>query len=206
MEKQETFANRLRQVLDENGWSQTELAKRANVSKSSITRYLKGDWEAKQDVIYSIADATGLNEAWLMGYDVPKNKPEKNTDDVINDISQYQAILAWVLDNEDVPGEVKYVIRKELPNDPMDALSVLSYQAEARFDFGTKKLPIPVSEDGLDKEAKEVADAYMNADNYVRFGVRKLLGLEVQNEDIQLAARKSDKIHLVTGPDTDVDI
>lgn len=148
MEKPATFAKRLRQVLDETGWSQTELAKRANVSKSSITRYLKGDWEAKQDVIYSIANATGLNEAWLMGYDVPKNRPEKNTDTVVSNISQYQAILAWILDSEDVSDEMKLVIREELPEDSMDALSELSYQAGTQFDRDIKNLPTPVSESG----------------------------------------------------------
>lgn len=93
MEKKDTFANRLKQALDENDWSQTELAKRAKVSKSSITRYLKGDWEAKQDVIYSIAEVTGLNEAWLMGYDVPKKKApatdgERNVDPDIRRIER----------------------------------------------------------------------------------------------------------------------
>lgn len=157
MEKPATFAKRLRQVLDETGWSQTELAKRANVSKSSITRYLKGDWEAKQDVIYSIANVTGLNEAWLMGYDVPKNRPEKNTDTVINNTSQYQAILAWILDSKEVSDEMKLVIREELPEDSMDALAELSYQAGAQFNRNMKKLPTPISESGQSVNIVKIA-------------------------------------------------
>ena len=74
MEKTTSFAVRLRALLDSIGWTQAELARKANISKSSITRYLKGDWEAKQDAVYAIAHATSVNEAWLMGYDVPMRR------------------------------------------------------------------------------------------------------------------------------------
>lgn len=68
------------------------------------------------------------------------------------------------------------------------------------------ELPTHVSEDGLDKETKEVVNAYINADTYVRFGVRKLLGLDTQSAELQIAARKSENPHPSTGPDTDVEI
>ena len=74
MSKPSTFAKRLRELLDENNMTQSELAKRTGISKSSISRYLKGDWEAKQDAVYSIAKTTNVSEAWLMGYDVPKER------------------------------------------------------------------------------------------------------------------------------------
>ncbi len=75
-EKKETFAQRLRYGLDITGISQSELAKRSKISKSSISRYLKGDWEGKQSAVYSLANALGVTEAWLMGYDVPMKAPE----------------------------------------------------------------------------------------------------------------------------------
>lgn len=68
------------------------------------------------------------------------------------------------------------------------------------------ELPTHVSEDGLDRETKEVVNAYINADTYVRFGVRKLLGLDTQSAEFQIAARKSENPHPSTGPDTDVEI
>ena len=43
----------------------------SKISKSSISHYLKGDWEGKQDAVYSIAQVLNVSEAWLMGYDVP---------------------------------------------------------------------------------------------------------------------------------------
>lgn len=74
MSKPSTFSKRLRELLDINGITQSELARKSGISKSSISRYLKGDWEAKQDAVYSIAKTTNVNEAWLMGYDVPMER------------------------------------------------------------------------------------------------------------------------------------
>lgn len=51
--------------------TQAELSKRSGISKSSISRYIKGDWEGKQSAVYELAKALGVTEAWLMGYDVP---------------------------------------------------------------------------------------------------------------------------------------
>lgn len=70
-DKVATFAQRLRDGLDIRRMSQTELANRSQISKSSISRYIKGDWEGKQGAVYALAKALGVTEAWLMGYDVP---------------------------------------------------------------------------------------------------------------------------------------
>ena len=70
-DKVATFARRLREGLDVRGMTQAELAKRSGISKSSISRYLKGDWEGKQSAVYELAKSLGVTEAWLMGYDVP---------------------------------------------------------------------------------------------------------------------------------------
>ena len=70
-DKVATFARRLREGLDVRRMTQAELAKRSGISKSSISRYIKGDWEGKQSAVYELAKALGVTEAWLMGYDVP---------------------------------------------------------------------------------------------------------------------------------------
>lgn len=69
--KNSTFAQRLREGLDARQMTQAELSNRSKISKSSISHYLKGDWEGKQDAVYSIAQVLNVSEAWLMGYDVP---------------------------------------------------------------------------------------------------------------------------------------
>ena len=87
-EKVESFSKRLRIGLDRKSMTQTELSIRSGISKSSISRYLKGDWEGKQEAVYALAGALGVSVSWLMGYDVPKYpKPATQTDD--DGLAQY---------------------------------------------------------------------------------------------------------------------
>ncbi len=67
-----TFAQRLRQGLDEANMKASRLSELTGIPKSSISHYLKGDWEGKQYAVLLIAKALHVSEAWLMGYDVPK--------------------------------------------------------------------------------------------------------------------------------------
>lgn len=74
MQKPSTFAERLKSALDRKQMTKAELSRLAGISKSSLTRYAKGDWEGKQDAVYAIAQALNVNEAWLMGYDAPMER------------------------------------------------------------------------------------------------------------------------------------
>lgn len=69
-----TFAKRLREGLDIRQMTQAELSKESGISKSSISRYLSGAWEGKQDAVYALSKVLNVNEAWLMGYDVPMER------------------------------------------------------------------------------------------------------------------------------------
>jgi len=66
--------DRLREALDVRNLTQQELADMANIPKSSISQYLSGYAKPKNDRIFSMASALGVNEAWLLGYDVPMSK------------------------------------------------------------------------------------------------------------------------------------
>lgn len=71
MGKTSTFSERLKELLELKNISQAELSRRADVGKSSLSHYIKGDWEGKQDTVYKIARAMNVEAGWLMGYDVP---------------------------------------------------------------------------------------------------------------------------------------
>ena len=76
------IAERLKRAMEAAKMTQTELAKRTGIGKSSISTYLSGSYEPKQKNIYRMALALGVNEAWLMGADTPM---ERNTkEDYIN--------------------------------------------------------------------------------------------------------------------------
>lgn len=75
-DKIETCGRRIEQALSIRNMKQSELCKLANVPKSSLSLYLKGAYEPKQDRIYAMADILNVSEGWLMGYDVPMERVE----------------------------------------------------------------------------------------------------------------------------------
>ena len=82
MEKPFSFAQRLKTLIEIKGITKSDLARTCEIDKSNITRYLNGQYEAKQDVIYRIAKRYSVREAWLLGYDVPMEQ-----DASINDLT-----------------------------------------------------------------------------------------------------------------------
>lgn len=74
MYRPSSFSERLNKALELKQITKAELSRATGISKSSLTRYSKGDWEGKQDAVYAISRALNISEAWLMGYDVPMER------------------------------------------------------------------------------------------------------------------------------------
>lgn len=70
-DKIETCGKRIEQALILRNMRQSELCEKAGVPKSSLSLYLRGAYEPKQDRICMMAEALNVSEIWLMGYDVP---------------------------------------------------------------------------------------------------------------------------------------
>lgn len=70
----DTFANRLNAAIRIRNIKATELSQKTGISKSSLSEYMSGKYEAKQDGVYLLAKALNVNEAWLMGLDVPMER------------------------------------------------------------------------------------------------------------------------------------
>lgn len=77
--KTDSCGKRIALALSIKGMKQSELCKLANVPKSSLSLYLSGAYEPKQDRVYDIAKALNVSEAWLMGYDVPMDRPKETS-------------------------------------------------------------------------------------------------------------------------------
>lgn len=72
----DTFANRLEIAMKRKNVNQIELSEKTTIygkyiSQSLINKYLKGKAFARQDNIYVLCKALDVNEAWIMGFDVP---------------------------------------------------------------------------------------------------------------------------------------
>ena len=77
-ERIESCGQRIAKALDVRGMKQAELCKLAKVPKSSLSLYLSGAYEPKQNRIYDMSRVLNVSEAWLMGYDVPMERDKKN--------------------------------------------------------------------------------------------------------------------------------
>lgn len=82
--------HRLREALDSLQMKPIELAEKADVPKSMISYYLSGKSIPKADRVYKMAHVLGVNEAWLLGYDVPKvrTSEQKKNDTLVDVVSK----------------------------------------------------------------------------------------------------------------------
>lgn len=69
--KKSDFASRLSQALETRGMKAADLSKKTKVAEGTISCYINGRYEAKQNRVQVFAEALDVNLAWLMGYDVP---------------------------------------------------------------------------------------------------------------------------------------
>ena len=75
--KKSELKDRLREALESAGMRPIELSEATGIPKSMISYYLNGKTKPKADRIYMISQALNVSEAWLLGYDVPKNRSEE---------------------------------------------------------------------------------------------------------------------------------
>ena len=64
------FAERLSYLLDTSPETTYSLADKLGLAPASISRYANGIMKPKVPTVVSMAQIFGVNEAWLMGYDV----------------------------------------------------------------------------------------------------------------------------------------
>ena len=72
------FSERLKTALDKRKVKPAELSERTGISKSSISEWISGKYEAKADKIVLIAKALDVNESYLIGLNVPMENNMKD--------------------------------------------------------------------------------------------------------------------------------
>ena len=116
----ETCSQRLAKAIKYRSMKQADLCKLAKVPKSSLSLYLSGAYEPKQDRLYDMARVLNVSEAWLMGYDVPMERqdPKKSQSPEELKLSEGEQLLIDLLRKipEDQQGLVLNLIRAALGN------------------------------------------------------------------------------------------
>ena len=73
MKKAET-QDRIRDAFDIREMKQAELVEKTGIDKGQMSSYLAGRYKPKQNNLHLMAEALSVDEAWLMGYDVPMER------------------------------------------------------------------------------------------------------------------------------------
>lgn len=71
--------DRLKEAMDNNNMKQTDLVNIGHFDKGQLSAWLSGRYRPKQVNIDKLSRILGVSEAWLMGYDVPRER--KNSDE-----------------------------------------------------------------------------------------------------------------------------
>lgn len=71
-----TTSARLKEALYAAGKTPADLARETGLNKSTLSRYLSGAVEPKQNAVAKLASSLNVSEMWLWGYDVPMTKKE----------------------------------------------------------------------------------------------------------------------------------
>ena len=67
-------SERLKEAMRIRDIKQAELVEKTGINKGALSSYLAGRYNPKQGNLFLLARALNVNEAWLMGADVPMEK------------------------------------------------------------------------------------------------------------------------------------
>lgn len=80
----EELKTRLNRAMSIRNMKAVDLVEKTGIPKSAISHYMSGHVKPKQDRIALISDALNIQEAWLLGYDVPMDKVEKHPEVIVD--------------------------------------------------------------------------------------------------------------------------
>ena len=85
--------DRLREAMNAANKKQADLVRETGLNRGTISRYLSGEVEPRQDAAYKLALALNVSETWLWGYDAPmeRTSPQKLNHEIVKIIAQMRS-------------------------------------------------------------------------------------------------------------------
>ena len=83
---------RIKEAMHLRNKTQAELCEITGIPKSAMSQYVSGKFVPKQTRIYLLAKALNVNEAWLMGYDVPMERTSNTSENLTEKYPQLQPL------------------------------------------------------------------------------------------------------------------
>lgn len=127
---------RINELISEYcGGSQQELANKTNVAKASISQYANGKNVPSNVTAMKLCAPFGVNPAWLMGFDVPKER-EKDTNSFILSPKEKSLIEKYRLCDDHGKELIEYMATSESTRSQREAnLIPIAAHHEANNDF-----------------------------------------------------------------------
>lgn len=87
----ESFKDRFEIALKEKHMTQAYISEKTGIAHGTISNYVRGKYAPKSDKRKMIAEVLRVNEAWLAGYDVPKDFTDLSVDEQLADLEKEPA-------------------------------------------------------------------------------------------------------------------
>lgn len=89
------FNKRLEEALHYRHMTPAELSRRTGIAEATLSQYKKGLSTPKRDRAFKIANALGVDPAWLYGFDTGMfgEKPADNVTDFVVHLSKDETVL-----------------------------------------------------------------------------------------------------------------
>lgn len=69
-----TTSERLKEAMSLRKMKQVDIMRSTGLDRGSLSHYVSGNYEPKNEAIFKMAKALDVNEMWLWGYDVPMER------------------------------------------------------------------------------------------------------------------------------------
>ncbi len=94
-----TTSKRIQEGMELRGLKQADLVERTGISKGALSSYISGRYVPKQNNTFLIAKALNVNEAWLMGADVPMERIDTTAENQTRDQKELNKIYLQLSSN-----------------------------------------------------------------------------------------------------------
>ena len=94
-----TTSKRIQEGMELRGLKQADLVEKTGISKGALSSYISGRYVPKQNNTFLIAKALNVNEAWLMGADVPMERIDTTSENQTRDQKELNEIYIQLSSN-----------------------------------------------------------------------------------------------------------
>ena len=89
-----TFSERLKGAMELRDIDRATLLRITGIDKGAFSSYINGKYNAGQANLYLLAKALNVNEAWLMGHDVPMERNTSMTEPLPESFDSFAEVIS----------------------------------------------------------------------------------------------------------------